>query len=230
MSGTDIFILPRDLQHKKEEGDHGPPDLDIDADFEHGGGAPASADPLDLLASFIKELEGLSSMSGTDILVSDLPVAQDGAARWTIGELNAILENNLVPCTKGHLRTFRAESKLFNGRPKAWCYPFDLPKNGLRGKTLLVNRIPENFLLIPDAESLPFYPSVLKLIVCKSYTTSYTISYAYCIYTCIQHHILLLLYHILYIMLHFHVFLQVRVQDCVCLIASQYVASLSKAT
>ena len=166
MSGTDIFILPRDLQHKKEEGDHGPPDLDIDADFEHGGGAPASADPLDLLASFIKELEGLSSMSGTDILVSDLPVAQDGAARWTIGELNAILENNLVPCTKGHLRTFRAESKLFNGRPKAWCYPFDLPKNGLRGKTLLVNRIPENFLLIPDAESLPFYPSVLKLIVC----------------------------------------------------------------
>ena len=45
---------------------------------------------------------------------------------------------------KGHLRTFGAiqwESDLFNGRPKARCYPFDLPKHRFRGKTLLVNRI-----------------------------------------------------------------------------------------
>ena len=39
-----------------------------------------SADPLDPLANFIKELEHLSSMSGPDIsaLVSELPVPQDG--------------------------------------------------------------------------------------------------------------------------------------------------------
>lgn len=66
------------------------------------------------------------------------------AAGWTVGELNTILENNLVPGTKGHLRTFGAiqwESELFNGRPKARCYPFDLPKHRFRGKTLQVKYI-----------------------------------------------------------------------------------------
>ena len=51
---------------------------------------------------------------------------------------------NLVPGPKGHIRTFGAiqwESELFNGRPKAWCYPFDLPKHRFRGKTLLVKSI-----------------------------------------------------------------------------------------
>jgi hypothetical protein len=65
-------------------------------------------------------------------------IHQDG---WQVGELNHILENNLVPGTKGHLRTFGAiqwESELFNGRPKARCYPFDLPKHRFRGKTLKV--------------------------------------------------------------------------------------------
>jgi hypothetical protein len=54
------------------------------------------------------------------------------ANAWTMDELNNILENNLVPGTKGHLSTLGAiqwESELFNGRPKAWCYPFDLPKH-----------------------------------------------------------------------------------------------------
>ena len=50
-----------------------------------------------------------------------------------------ILENNLVPGTKGHISTFRAiqwESELFNlnGRPKALCYPFDLPKHQCQGE------------------------------------------------------------------------------------------------
>jgi hypothetical protein len=56
---------------------------------------------------------------------------------WTVGELNAILDNNLVPGTRGHLRTFGCiqwESELFNGRPKARCYPFDLPGHRFRGK------------------------------------------------------------------------------------------------
>ena len=56
---------------------------------------------------------------------------------WTVGELNAILDNNLVPGTHCHLRTFGCiqwESELFNGRPKARCYPFDLPGHRFRGK------------------------------------------------------------------------------------------------
>jgi hypothetical protein len=67
--------------------------------------------------------------------------ARNHANGWTVGELNSILENNLVPGTKGHLRTFGAiqwECELFYGRPKARCYPFDLPKHGFRGRTLKV--------------------------------------------------------------------------------------------
>ena len=56
---------------------------------------------------------------------------------WTVAELNAILEKNLVGGTKGHLRTFGGiqwECEMYNGRPKARCYPFDLPKHRFRGK------------------------------------------------------------------------------------------------
>ena len=69
----DMFMLPRDLQHEEQEGDYGLPDPDDDADFEHGGGAPAKVDSRDPFANFIKELEGLFSMSGPDIagLVSE---------------------------------------------------------------------------------------------------------------------------------------------------------------
>ena len=55
-------MLPRELQHEEGAGDYGPPDPEDDADFQHGGGAPARADPLDPFANFIKELEDLSSM------------------------------------------------------------------------------------------------------------------------------------------------------------------------
>ena len=53
------------------------------------------------------------------------------ADKWDVGELNDILENNLVAGATGHLRTFGCiewECELFNGRPKARCYPFDMPK------------------------------------------------------------------------------------------------------
>ena len=60
--------------------DFGPPDPNDDADLEHGGCAPARADPLDPLANFIRELQYLSSMQGPDLaaLMSDLPVPQEG--------------------------------------------------------------------------------------------------------------------------------------------------------
>ncbi len=49
---------------------------------------------------------------------------------WTAGELNAILENNLVPSHggKGQLRTFCCiewECELYSGRLKARRYPFN---------------------------------------------------------------------------------------------------------
>ena len=62
---------------------------------------------------------------------------EENADGWTVGELNTILENNLVPGSKGHLCTFGCiewESELFNGRPKSRCYPFDLPKHRFRGQ------------------------------------------------------------------------------------------------
>ena len=65
--------------------------------------------------------------------------------QWTVGELNAILENNLVQNQHGQLRTFGCiewECELFDGRPKARCYPFDLPKCRFQGKTVQVKFIP----------------------------------------------------------------------------------------
>jgi hypothetical protein len=58
---------------------------------------------------------------------------------WTAGELNAILENNLVPSHggKGQLRTFGCiqwECELYSGRRKARCYPFNLKGHRFRGR------------------------------------------------------------------------------------------------
>ncbi len=65
---------------------------------------------------------------------------------WTAGELNAILENrdNLYPshCCKGQLWTFCFilwECELYNGRPKARCYPFNLSGHLFRGKNRQVH-------------------------------------------------------------------------------------------
>jgi hypothetical protein len=62
---------------------------------------------------------------------------------WTAGELNAILENNLVPSHngKGQLRTFGCiqwECELYSGRPKARCYPFNMKGHRFRGKNCQV--------------------------------------------------------------------------------------------
>ena len=59
-------------------------------------------------------------------------------AKLTVGELNQILANNLVPNgDRWHLRTFTTlqwECELYHGRPKARCYPFDLDGHRFRGK------------------------------------------------------------------------------------------------
>jgi hypothetical protein len=58
---------------------------------------------------------------------------------WTAGELNAILENNLVPSQggKGQLQTLfciQWECELYSGRQKARCYPFNLKGHHFRRK------------------------------------------------------------------------------------------------
>jgi len=67
-----------------------------------------------------------------------IPLKTD-RSKWNPAELNAILKQNLVPCRHGagHLRTFGCiqwEWELFNGRPKARCYPFDLDGHRFQGK------------------------------------------------------------------------------------------------
>ena len=69
----------------------------------------------------------------------ELGIPPKSDAEWTAGELNAILENNLVPSHggKGQLRTFcciQWECELYSGRPKARCYPFNLTGHRFRGK------------------------------------------------------------------------------------------------
>lgn len=64
-------------------------------------------------------------------------------AQWSVGELNNILHQNLVPCggNGGHLRTFGMiewECELYKGRTRARCYPFDLDGHRFRGKTVQV--------------------------------------------------------------------------------------------
>ncbi len=59
-------------------------------------------------------------------------------AMWTVTELNAILIHNVVGGPHGHLRTFGCiqwECELFQGRPKARCYPFVIPGHRFRNKT-----------------------------------------------------------------------------------------------
>ena len=74
--GTDMFMLPRDLQEDEDEDRYlGTPDPNDDADLDLDGGAPGRADPLDPLANFLKELKDLSSMSLAGPDIADLASA-----------------------------------------------------------------------------------------------------------------------------------------------------------
>ena len=75
--------------------------------------------------------------------------------KWTAAELNSFLLNNVVRGPHGHLRTLggiKWECDLFNGRPKARCYPFNIVGHRFRDKN----------------------PQVAPT---QSYTISYTMSY-----------------------------------------------------
>jgi hypothetical protein len=69
----------------------------------------------------------------------ELQIPPKRDVEWTAGELNAILDNNLVPSHvgKGQLQTFSCiqwECELCSGRPKARCYPFNLKGHQFRGR------------------------------------------------------------------------------------------------
>ncbi len=71
------------------------------------------------------------------------------SATVTAGELNAILDNNLIPSHggKGQLRTFcciQWEWECYSGRPKALCYPFNLKGHRFRRKN---SQVLSNMLL-----------------------------------------------------------------------------------
>ena len=73
---------------------------------------------------------------------AELVIPAKTAAQWTVGELNNILANNLVPNQYGgHLRTFTTlqwECEHYRGRPKEQCYPFNLPGHRFQGRNLQV--------------------------------------------------------------------------------------------
>ena len=62
-------------------------------------------------------------------MAEELQIPEKQGELWTAAELNAIITGNLVGVPQGHLHTFGCiqwECELFNGRPKARCYPFDM--------------------------------------------------------------------------------------------------------
>jgi hypothetical protein len=68
-------------------------------------------------------------------LSAELLIPEKQGDKWTAAELNSILINNVVHGQHGHLRTFggiKWECDLFNGRPKARCYPFNIDSHRLR--------------------------------------------------------------------------------------------------
>jgi hypothetical protein len=94
-------------------------------------------------------LSGLGPTFATIWVFLAFPAKQ--GALWTAAELNAIITGNLVGGPHGHLRTFGCiqwESDLFNGRPKARCYPFDIQGHRFRNRnpkvryTFHIYRIP----------------------------------------------------------------------------------------
>ncbi len=70
-------------------------------------------------------------------LSDELHIPDKNEDKWTAAELNPILINNVVRGSYGHLRTFggiKWGCDLFNGRPKARCYPFNIDGHCFRDK------------------------------------------------------------------------------------------------
>ncbi len=71
-------------------------------------------------------------------LGNELGIPKKQGSLWTASELNAIITGNIVGGDHGHLHTFGCiqwECELFNGRPKARCYPFDIQGHHFRKRT-----------------------------------------------------------------------------------------------
>ena len=67
----------------------------------------------------------------------ELKIPEKQGDLWTAAELNSIITGNLVGGPRGHLHTFGCiqwECEVFNGRPKARCYPFDMDGHRFRNK------------------------------------------------------------------------------------------------
>jgi len=65
---------------------------------------------------------------------AELAIPAKQGNRFTVAELNSILVPNKYG---GHLRTWTTlqwECENYRGRPKARCYPFDLPGHRFRGQ------------------------------------------------------------------------------------------------
>jgi hypothetical protein len=70
-------------------------------------------------------------------LSAELLIPEKKRDKWTAAELNSILINNVVRGPLVHLRTFggiKWECDLFNRRPKALCYPFNIDGHRFRDK------------------------------------------------------------------------------------------------
>ena len=98
---------------------------------------------------------------------------------WTAAELNAIITGNLVGGPYGHLHTFGCiqwECEVFNGRPKARCYPFDMDGHRFRNKnpkvqTLLITSSGKISCMILYPISYPILLNVTLIVLSGTYRT-----------------------------------------------------------
>ena len=113
-----------------------------------------------------------------DNMRAELQISAMTQDKWTVGELNQILANNLVPGGDGgHLRTFTTlqwECEHYNGRPKARCYPFDLDGHRFRGRNPQV-RINICNMLYTMVYSMLYNTLHTRRIVLCSWLRSHTI-------------------------------------------------------
>jgi hypothetical protein len=81
-----------------------------------------------------KLAEWIGANHSEELLLPDKNLNED---KWTTSELNNILLNKVVRGPYGHLLTFAGikwECYLFDGRPKARCYPFNIAGHRFRDK------------------------------------------------------------------------------------------------
>jgi hypothetical protein len=122
-------------------------------------------------------------------LDAELLIPDKQRDKWTAAELNSILINNVVCGPHGHLRTFGGiqwECDLFNGRPKARCYPFNIDGHRFRDKNPQVLFISYTISCIDIAYDIVFdviydilcCPPVLTAAVAGHFVPGCTVSFS----------------------------------------------------